>query len=241
MFNIGELHRASIIMDVAAVFIIIGIIVYTSIYRRRGRTQDKMYFLVSLVCGVMALSDAVTYILDGSTVPYATQISLFCNDIFFISFEWFCGMIVVYLAYRYRCDMKHIGERLTNLSVLLMSLPTAVTTILIIANHYTMFLYGVDPATNMYFQSEYYILLYIAPLIYAVMSLIYIILLDRKVVWLFVTLILCRLLLGYFMRGVSSTAIMFVIGLVFVHIHVMQVPFYEIEYSDNRSKGGTGK
>ena len=62
MLNISELHEASLIMDIAAVFLLIGTIIYTTIYRKRGHIDDKLFFYLIVDTLVMAISDGITYV-----------------------------------------------------------------------------------------------------------------------------------------------------------------------------------
>jgi hypothetical protein len=211
-------------MDIAAMLIIVGLIAYTSIYRRRGRMSDKLFFVVSLLTLIMAAADGVTYVLDGSSVAGAALISLIFNNIFFCLFEAFCGLTALYLYHRLRED-----EGVSKVMSGIILAPAAVMILMEIVNNFLPFLFYVDTVTNEYIEYPMYYAIFIGPAIYAVFAVWVIAQIDKSVIWLFLLLLASRLFLGSLFRGVSSTALVFAIGLVFVHIHVMGSPFYEEE------------
>ncbi len=224
MFNISELHQASLIMDAAAIFLLIGTAVYTTIYRKRGRTIDRIYFALLVITVIMAISDGITYVLDGSTVPNSAVISLACNNIFFLTFELFCGLVIVYLD-----DSIHSDSEMALKRALIIMIPAIIMMVMILANNFGRFLYWVDPATSEYYQYPLYTLVFAGPILYAVWGLYYVIKIDVKVLWLYLLLIAVRVFFGNIMQGVSSTALIFSMGLVFIHIHYMRLPFYDEE------------
>ena len=224
MLNISELHEASLIMDIAAVFLLIGTIIYTTIYRKRGHIDDKLFFYLIVDTLVMAISDGITYVLDGGSVPYGALISLVCNYIFFISFELFCGLLAVYLDYRVYQNVDALKKRGTVLMI-----PAVIMMVMIIANIFGRFLFWVDPQTSEYIQYPAYSLIFVAPAIYVILGIFYCFKLDFAMMWIFVLLLLVRLFFGNLMRGVSSTSLIFSMVLVFIHIHYMRLPFYDDE------------
>lgn len=224
MLNISEIHLASIIMDAASVLLLIGLIINTSIYRRRGRITDKLFFMLTVATLVMSVSDGITYVLDGSTVPGSALISLFCNDIFFICFEIIVGLVGLYMFHCIRHD-----DAFTIKYSKLILIPAAASIVMILINHFNPFLYFVDVTTNEYYSYPMYNLVFAAPVLYGIFIFISIIKIDARAVWLYVLIVIMRLYLGTILNGVSSTAVMFTIGLCFIHMHVMRKPFYEEE------------
>ncbi len=224
MFNIGVLHQATIIMDAAAIFLLAGVWVNTTIYRKRGHLDDVLYAQLLVINIIMAISDAITYILDGGSVPYGALISVICNYVFFGTFELFCGILAVYLDYRVHTDLTITKKRKW-----LLLAPAIAMLIMLGANIFFRFLFWVDTDTSKYFQYPLYSLVFLAPAIYAVLGLYYLFRINYKVIWMYLLLLVIRVFFGNIMQGVSSTALVFSIGLVFVHIHYMRLPFYEKE------------
>ncbi|MCR5097586.1 MAG: hypothetical protein K6B14_01410 [Lachnospiraceae bacterium] len=225
MFNISELHQASLLMDAAAVCLLAGTLIHTSIYRKRGHGDDILFFALNIITVIMAVSDGVTFALDGGTVPYGARISLLCNNVFFITFELFCGLLAVYLDYRI-VVRKNIYTLKRGLVVMI---PAIVMILLILANNFGRFLYWVDPATNEYFSYPMYNLVFLGPAIYAVFGMICVVRIDVKSLWIYILLLAVRLFFGQITQGVSSTALIFSMGLVFIHLYYMRLPFYDEE------------
>lgn len=221
MLNISELHLASIIMDLAAVFILVGMIVYTSVYRRRGHFDDKIFFHLIVITVIMAVSDGITYVLDGSTLRNSALISLIFNNIFFITFELFAGLVAVYMDYRVLEDKGKIVRRGAFIMI-----PALVTIVMILINNFAGFLFGVNFDTNEYFEYTAYPLIFLAPLLYIIISVIKVAKIKASVLWLMVLLIMVRVISRFLLQGVSSTPVIFAMGLVFIHLIEMKKPFY---------------
>ncbi len=68
--DISFYGMANLIMDGAALFILAGMFIYTSLYRRRGRVSDKVFFALILTDVVAAFFNGVIYILDGCDIPF---------------------------------------------------------------------------------------------------------------------------------------------------------------------------
>ena len=224
MFNIPELHLASVIMDMAAIFILVGLLIYTRIYRRRGHLDDKLFFHITIIAVIMAVSDAVTYIIDGSSVPHSALICMICNNVYFISFEMFIGILAVYMYYR----VGKNKDKITRIGAYIMS-PALVTCVLILINNFTRFLFWVDPDTNKYEDYAAYPIVFIAPLIYGIFIVFAVFKQQKKAVVLLALLVVIRLVSGFLFRGVSSTGVLFSMGLVFMHLFEMGLPYYREE------------
>ena len=85
-----------------------------------------------------------------------------------------------------------------------------------------------DPIEGSYTSEALYPLIYVMPVFYGVVALVLIFLLDKRVLWLYLVLILVKIFVGRFLWDVSSTALLFAMGLTFAHIHVMGKPMEPI-------------
>ena len=222
MLNISELHYATLLLDIAAVCIIIGVIHYTTIYRRRGTLDDKMYFQMLIITIICAVSDGITYVIDGSGIPGMSVLSVICNDIFFITFELMLAILAIYLDHH-----VHMDDAVTKKRARLFLIPAVIEIVLILANTFSHFLFWVDPVTTEYYSGSLYILVFVAPVVYCALGLISIARINMATIWMFALLVAVRVFLGNILSDVSSTALLFAITLVFIHIHQMRLPFYE--------------
>ncbi|HAB93485.1 MAG TPA: hypothetical protein DCF49_01760, partial [Lachnospiraceae bacterium] len=69
----------SVIMDAAALFFMSGILIYTALYRKRGRLDDKLFFGMVLTNMALAASDATAYLLEGRAFTEAGKMIVACN------------------------------------------------------------------------------------------------------------------------------------------------------------------
>ena len=222
MINLSTLSIATLIVDGAAVFLLAGLIIYSRLYRGRGEPSDRLFFAMEVLTIIMAVSDGLTYILDSSTIPKAYAVSYFCNTVFYLAFETIAGFFALYLLMRLKTP-KPVSMK----AAIVLLLPAAAMNVMVIANLFTRFLFDVNPLTNEYVSFDLYDLIFIGPAVYGGIILILLLRIDWTVVWLFLVLVSLRLFLGRILRDVSSTALLFAMGLVFAHIHMMGKPFRE--------------
>ena len=86
MVEVSYLDFANIILDGAAAFVLLGIMVYTSLYRKRGRLEDRLFFILILTGLTATVSEGIVLSLElcGALIP----------ETMFMSF-----VTVMYLAY----------------------------------------------------------------------------------------------------------------------------------------------
>ncbi len=219
-------HLATIVMDIAAVLILIGVLYYTKLYRKRDRLDDRLYFWMVVITMIVAISDAIVYIVDGSKIPGAFLLNVLGDNVFYIAFEILAFLLFTYLDLRNHKDVKITEKRWV-----LYSIPAVISIIMTLANNFIHFIYWVDPATNTYNQSGLHNIIYVAPLLYSILALVVVWNINKKVIWLFVLLFFVRIVFGNIIADVSTTGIVMSTVLVFVHIHQMRLPFYEEVWS----------
>ena len=222
MINMDQLDIASVIMDFAAVCILIGVLIHTSIYRKRGHREDKLFFYMEILTMLMAISDAVTYVLDESSVPGAAILSMGCNTVFHVCFELIFGLYLLF----FMCGTEKGKVDFDKRWVYYMALSFA-GVLMVLINIFTGFLYIVDPADNAYKGTTVYNMVYIAPAVYLLFSMMIIAKEDVRLLIIMLVLTVARALLIISCRGVSAGALMISMLLVFTQIYVMNKPFYE--------------
>ena len=223
MIHLSELSWANLIVNCSAVLLLIGIMLHTRIFRKRGGQDDRLYFLMTVITMVMAVSDILTYVMDSSTFALAPSISYFFNSVYYVIFELLPAFFVLYLIVR-----RNPGKPLSLKKGILICLPAIAAVGMIIANWFGRFLFTVDPIEGSYTSEALYSLIYVMPVFYGVVALVLIFLLDKRVLWLYLVLILVKIFVGRFLWDVSSTALLFAMGLTFAHIHVMGKPMEPI-------------
>ncbi len=211
-------------MDCAAVCILLGLLVYTAAFRKRRRIEDRLFFCMIIVDLFTAVSDAGAYITGESDFPGAPDICMVCNTIFFIGFVLFALLWFIYILQMNVRNWDKLRKWLPPISV-----PAAIIIILIIINHFAGFLYSVDRLTNVYYEGSLYNLILVPALLYAFFSILLLFRVDIPFAVLILILIAVRICLGVILRGVSSSALISAMFLIYAHIHVMQSDFYKEE------------
>ena len=205
----------SVIMDAAALFFMSGILIYTSLYRKRGRLDDKLFFGMVLTNMALAASDAIAYLLEGRAFSEAGIIIVVCNVIFYAAFAAFPYLFLLYLDFHARRDR----ERIRRISTLY-SIPCLFMFALLLINLKTGWLYSVSEK-NIYHSGPYNNAVFVPVVLYVAVILVKLLRLNRRLALLGVILILSRVAFGIWFRSISSTAMTYTLFLVATHIYAL--------------------
>ena len=205
----------SIIMDITALFILTGLLIYTAIYRQRGRLDDRLFFSMVIVNIVLAAADCMTYMLEGKTMLFGRELMIAGNMIFSAAFEIFSYLFILYLDYR-----AFQSERRIRLWKLIYSIPALILIILLFVNLDTGILFSVTDG-NSYQSGPYYYIVFIPVGIYILGCALLCIRINIRLIFLCVLLVAARLACGIWFRDVSSTAVTYTLFLVCTHIYMM--------------------
>ncbi len=210
----------SIIMDLAALFFMGALLIYTSLYRKRGRVDDKLFFAMIVCNMIVALSDMLIGLLEGASVPLRGLI-LTGNIVFYTAVSFFPYQYLLFLNYRITRDLKHMKR---------MQIPAVIPVILLVialfVNLFTGWLFTVG-ADNIYRDGIVYHLVYLPALLYLALALIRGWKLSPRLVLIDLLLIALRIFLEYLFRDICSTAFIYTLFLVYVHIHALNRPLNE--------------
>ena len=217
-------------MDGAAIFMVIGIIINTAIYRKRNRFEDKLFFQLLLTEILIGLSDILVAIVNGRTFAGAQIINLTSFAFIYISQAMFGLVMSVYLVKRLTGDEKKTKK---------MALPLSIPLILIIL----MYLIGIPngffltvDGENIYHYGPLYPIPVILMGLYALIALILTVLYNRTrkekgmiPFWLYLIPIAAMVVVSYVFKGISLSAIGFAVVLAYMHTGVMNETFYDEE------------
>ncbi|MBO5503783.1 MAG: hypothetical protein J5969_04805 [Lachnospiraceae bacterium] len=205
----------SVIMDAAALFFMSGILIYTALYRKRGRLDDKLFFGMVLTNMALAASDATAYLLEGRPFTEAGKMIVACNVVFYAAFEIFPYLFLLFLDFRVRKEPEHVRK-----SSVLYCIPALVIVVLLLFNLRTGWLYSVSK-NNIYHTGPYNDVVFLPVAVYSVLILAKLYRIDRRLTLLGIILILARVGFGFWFRSISSTAMTYTLFLVATHIGVM--------------------
>ncbi|MBQ7506195.1 MAG: hypothetical protein IJT05_02615 [Lachnospiraceae bacterium] len=227
-----ENELTTIALDAAAVLILFGVIYYTSHYRRRGRTDDKLYFGTLIVTILCAFLNGGAYAVDAISASGFPVLNILLNDLFFITLDISFCLMTVYFDYRARRENVLSRKR-----VCLIALPAVLTAIALVINHITPFIFRVDGTTGAFEEFPFFYLVYAAPAIYTVIVII-VSRLNRGALFVLLMLIAARIGLVFVNHSISSTVLFLAVVLVFIHINEMRYAFYDEEQNSTEKKEG---
>ncbi len=215
--------EATIAVDGVSLLIMAGIIFYSRLYRKRGRLEDRVFFNMCIVNIALSLFDILAIGIDLLIPGQTGWLGQFFNSMFYACMYAFSFLLFWHTYCRGQKGDKTLKE------ISFFSIPLAVGVGLIVLNIITHFAFYIDPATGTYYEGGLGFLLYLVPLFYFILFCVFMARIDVGDIWLFAGLLFIRVAAGYILNEAASTSILFAITLVFVHMQVMRVPFYEEE------------
>ena len=222
--ELSSATAGTLIMDVASLFLMVGILIYTSSYRKRNRLEDRLFFQMILCNMAMTAGEALSYALETSTLPFTKELMIAGNTVLFISLALFPFLLFVYLDYSADPDRERIRFR-----KLLFGIPFFLFLIVMILNLQTGWIFSIGEG-NVYqsgFLARQYRLPIIPVLFYFLISIIKVARADKHLAGLGLFLIATRLAWEIWYQGISSTSFIFTLFIVCIHIYVMNHPISE--------------
>ena len=211
----------SIIIDAVSLFFMGGILVYTARYRKRGRLDDRLFFIMVVTNLVLALSDGIAYLLEGNPASAARYLIITANILFYAAFALFPFLYMLYLDFRAFEDKARIRK-----IKLVAFVPCLIQVVLLVVNLFTGWIFTVSEDT-IYHPGPLNDLMFIPAILYVLVSLYLVTKINVRLVFLGILIILTRIAWGIWFRDISSTAFTYTMFLVCTHIHVMNRPLYE--------------
>lgn len=221
--NLTYTNVATIFVDIAAMFFLLGMIPCTRVYRKRGRLSDRLFFAMILVDIAMAAGDALVDFFTQSTLTFTPPLAILGGSVMNISFGFMSLLLMLYLM----CFLPS-GEELVKKWYKVSLIPAVATMILILINAFTGFLFYVDPLTGSYLHGPFYNLIAIELIIYALVGLFILWKVNRLGIVLFIILVATRLIMEALFVSVSSTPFVFAVVLVYCLVGSMNRSFHQV-------------
>ncbi len=213
---------ATILMDLSAIALIVGIFSQTAVMRKQGRREDLIFFNLLVVDLFIAVFDIMTYLADEKDFPGARFFNMFGITMFYLGMVFFSLMWFFYTMVRF-------GDRepMSSPARKAFYMPGLIMMILILINVFTGFIFSVD-AGNTYHRGILFIPMYIIITFY-LFSAFFNIFRYRRVtgrrkelpVGLYLLPFVLTLVVPFVLGGVSMAPVCVASGLVFTHIGVM--------------------
>ena len=218
---------ASIFLNIAALFILAGIVINTAIYRKRNRIEDRVFFLFLIDDMFIAVFDAAVAVCNHQTFPGASVLNLVCMGGFYISVAVFCYLILIYMISR----VWNKAEIVRKIEILLGIPILAVVLMYVIGVPNHLFI-AVDE-TNSYYYASFYRLPVLIMTTYAVTAYVLAFvyrLRKRGQKYIPMVLYLLPFVAGgistYVFHGISMTAIGLAVTFCYMHMGVMNEKFF---------------
>ena len=224
-------HRnyASIFLDSAAIFILVGMIINTAIYRKRGRKDDKVFFRMLLFDIGVSLCDIAVAFVNGRDFDGAKIINISALTGMYLFLALVAYLIPLYLIYRYtkRDDLFRVAFRVLLVPVVII---------------FGMYLIGVPNGyfltvdeNNLYHYGKFYIVPIAVMLVYTLVSFIIPIYVKIRYRWLehmpiFLYVIpVAAVALPYVFDVAANIAVVFAVIFAYLHMSAMNEEFFEID------------
>ena len=221
--QITENAAATIILDVASIFFMGGILIYTSLYRKRGRVDDKLFFGMVLVNMTIAFTELTSFLMENNSGPLIRELMYTQNTVFYFCLCFFTYLFLLYLDQRSHRDAARLRK-----TKLIYGIPLLLFTVLLLINLRTGWVFSITQE-NMYRSGPIDQTVFIPILFYFAAAEIRACRINPRLVILGILLIATRAALDLWCVAISSTAFMYTLFLVCAHIHVINRPMMNME------------
>ena len=213
----------TIILLFASILLMGGLLFYTSLYRKRGRLEDRLFFYLILVNIALTAGALLSYLLEYSSVPLARYLMILGNTVYYVALVFFAYLLFVYFDYNSDPEKTRMRKR-----KLLYGIPCVLMILLMIVNLKTGWIFSVDEG-NAFHPGPHRLQLLVAipELFYLMLSLIKVYRVNRRLTALGILLILARAILEIWCPSISSVSFIYTLFLVCIHLYVMNQPLYE--------------
>ncbi len=214
-----EDNISTLLLDGSVIFLLGGILADTGIMRRRGRDDDKLFFLLVILNMVMAVFDISTYLADGKAFPGARVFNMGGITAFYIVFILMAMVWYHYCLTRFRGEKPGDGKNSRAFF-----LPGLLTEVLLVINLFTGWFFYVDES-NTYHHGVLFVPMFLVIGYFLLLSMIAIVRYRSGgkegqliPVWIFILPLLVGLLVPFYFGGISLTAAGCAMSVVFTHL-----------------------
>ncbi len=221
MLWLSGINTGTVIMDIAAFLLLVGMMVNTRLYRERGRIDDKLYFYLLIMNMVLAFFDGMIFFLDESPIGGKAVILLCLESVFSILITFMPLLTALLMDYMWHRQEERVYKLWRP-----MMIGVVYSVVIVVINWGTGILYYTD-ANGIYTYAPLYPLVYVPGAVFSIYLIICSWQINRKLAASYLLLIAARLFLSVFLGDMSSTTFAFAMFLVYVHLQRMNEAFYE--------------
>ena len=211
----------SIIMDASSLFFLIGIMIYTSLYRKRGRLDDKLFTAMILVNMAYSVVELMSYSQEGLTISFMRGLMIVENTVVYAAMVLFPYLFMLYTEFRISRDHQR-----TRRVMLAYSIPCVVYFVILGINLKTGWIFSINEGCQ-FIDGPVDQIVFVPILFYYAVSLFRVRRINPRLVFLGLTLFAVRMVWDLWFRPIQSTSFIYTLFLAFAHIHVMNQPLME--------------
>ncbi len=219
-------NASSFIMDLTALFMLLGITLSTDVMRKRGRRDDRIFFRLLILNAIVAVSDMAVYYyyLKPDTGRVESYIQTAALTVYFLSIILFSMAFLYYVDARFFAGKSRIRGRWK-----LFTIPFFAMAVLFILNLFTGIIFSYDETGSTYTYGVLYVLIYVAIAFYLFCALSLILSFNKTYkykklipIWLYFLPMTACMVAPFLLGGVSMASVGILSGIIFTHIGSMQ-------------------
>ena len=208
----------SMVLDSAALALLVGIVILTAVYRRRRRVTDRLFFYMTLINMVMAAGELLSYRLENITLSFVHPVMILCNTAYYAALVIFPYLLAVYLLCRNFRDHARLQK-----GVILLGIPAALCLVIVLLNLWTGWLFSIGEGNIFVSGSERLLWAYsVVVWLYLTSSLVLAFRIGPRMGLSIALLIVVRLIGDLVAWKISATALDYAMLLVVVHLCAMR-------------------
>ena len=214
---------ASIIIDITSIFLLIGILPYAAIRKRRRRIDDRLYFVIVGATITLAAADAISYFVENVSFMSARFLLLFVNTLIYGLFVLLPYLFCLYLYLRYNNYRSFPRKRAFTLAV-----PCLIHFIFTLLNIRTGWIFSITSKNN-WKSGPYDTFIFVPVLFYLALSLWMIFKTNWRLMLTCMVIIAFHIVSDALFYGISFTSFMYTLFLICAHVNVMEKAVFEEE------------
>lgn len=211
----------SIILDVSSLFFLGGILIYTALYRKRGRLDDRLFLAMILVNMAYAAVELLSYTQEGLQIPFMRGLMIVENTVVYAALVLFPYLYMLYTDFRANKDQRRLRR-----IKLLYGIPCLIYFAILGINLKTGWIFSISKSCE-FIDGPIDQIVFIPIIFYFTVSLFRVYRINKRLVFLGLMILAARMILDVCFRPIQSTSFIYTLFLAFAHIHVMNQPLAE--------------
>ena len=213
--SMSEQAAGTIIIDNASLLLLLGLLLYSSMQRKRGRVDDRLFFGMVITCMAASILEMGSILPQDQPGVFMGALMVGATTLMMGVFAVFPYLYVLYLDYVLHQDLA----RIRRLKVIY-AIPCIALFVLLIMNLQTGWVFT-ESETNTYVRGPIDGVIFLPIAVYLVIGMIKAGRMNPRVLFLGALLLTVRFAWDLWQVGIPSTAFIYTLFLLCTHIHAM--------------------